>query len=95
MKRVGKVSGTVRLSGKDLTELREQRYQLDRGRCQWRKGKPDACGKWLPLHGDLMVRAHLAHTKSHGAGGGDTLSNTRILCFHHHIEAQHMKGLKG
>jgi hypothetical protein len=82
-------SGKVRLKGKALEQLREQRYALDRGRCQWK-----GCGLVLPLHGEVFNWAHLAHRKSRGAGGSDTIENTRILCFQHHIESEHTKGLK-
>lgn len=86
---VGKVSGKIRLSGDALEQLREQRYAIDRGRCTWK-----GCGICLPLHGDVFTRAHLAHIKSRGASGSDTIENTRIRCFHHHIEVEHTKGLK-
>jgi hypothetical protein len=86
--RVGKVSGTVRLSGAAMERLREQVYRRDGGRCQW----PN-CGELLPLHGSVFNRAHLAHIKSRGAGGGDTAPNVRILCYFHHIGCSHTKGL--
>lgn len=85
--RVGKVSGTVRRYGAAKTALRDERYELDKGRCQWQ-----GCGIWLPKDGSVFKRAHLAHILSLGAGGADTLDNTRILCFHHHIEVEHTKG---
>jgi hypothetical protein len=93
--RVGKVSGTVRLSGAAMERLREQRYEIDGGRCTWKQGEVDACGIWLPLYGSVFNRAHLAHILGHGAGGGDTIENTRIRCFHHHIELEHVKGIDG
>lgn len=88
-RRVGKVSGTVRLSGLAMERLREERYRLDRGRCTWA-----GCGVLLPLYGSVFNRSHLAHIVSHGAGGGDTIENTRTRCFSHHIEFEHVKGLK-
>jgi len=88
--RVGKVSGTVRLSGAAMERLREQVYRRDQGRCTW-----DGCGVLLPLYGSVFTRAHLAHIQSRGAGGSDTAENTRIRCFHHHIELEHVKGLDG
>lgn len=88
-RRVGKVSGTVRLSGAAMEHLREQRYRMDGERCTWK-----GCGVWLPLYGSVFNRAHLAHIKSHGAGGGDTIENTHIRCFLHHIEFEHTKGTK-
>ena len=88
--RIGKVSGTVRLSGAALERLREKVYQRDGGRCQWA-----LCGVWLPLYGSVFNRAHLAHLLSRGAGGSDTEANTRILCPQHHLGDEHTKGLKG
>lgn len=88
--RIGKVSGKIRLSGASMERLREKRYEIDGGKCTFK-----GCGIWLPLYGSVFNRAHLAHIKSHGAGGSDTLANTRIRCFHHHVEVEHMKGIKG
>lgn len=87
--RVGKVSGTVRLSGDAMERLRKRVYDRDGGRCQW-----PGCGIGLPLYGSLFNRAHLAHKKSRGAGGADTEDNTHILCPAHHLGAEHTKGLK-
>lgn len=92
--RVGKVSGTVRLSGQALERLRGRRYAMDNGRCTWRKGKPDACGKWMPFYGSVFNRAHMAHIKGRGAGGGDAIENTTTRCYMHHIEFEHVKGIK-
>lgn len=85
--RIGKVSGTVRLSGLAMERLRERVYRRDGGRCQWK-----GCGDILPLYGSVFTRAHLAHIKSRGAGGGDTMDNTRILCPVHHLINEHTKG---
>lgn len=84
---VGKVSGTVRLSGKELTELREQRWNLDKGICR-------LCG-WPTFFeprfdGDPLAY-DLAHIKSRGSGGGDTLENT--MTAHHSCHMKlHAKG---
>lgn len=88
-RRVGKVSGTVRLSGPAMRRLREFVYERDHGQCQW-----TGCGKVLPLQGDVFTRAHLAHFASRGAGGSDTAANTRILCPKHHLIDEHTKGIK-
>jgi hypothetical protein len=85
--RIGKVSGTVRLSGDAMERLRERVYRRDGGRCTWK-----GCGELLPLHGSVFNRAHLAHIKSRGAGGSDTAENTKILCPYHHLVCQHTKG---
>lgn len=88
--RIGKVTGKVRLSGAALEALRERRYRMDGGRCTWK-----GCGELLPLYGSIFRRAHLAHILSRGAGGSDTIENTRIRCYWHHIVCEHTKGLKG
>ena len=87
---IGKVSGKVRLSGSAMENLREIQYRKAGGRCQW----PE-CGKLLPLYGSVFTRAHLAHLQSRGAGGSDSIENTRILCPPHHLISEHTKGLKG
>ena len=88
-KRVGRVSGTVRLSGAAMEALRRSGMRSIVVAAHGR----DA-GSVLPLYGSVFNRAHLAHIKSHGAGGGDTLENTHIRCYHHHIEMEHTKGIK-
>lgn len=85
--RVGKVTGTVRLSGKELKQLREQRYELDRGRCR-------LCGLlayFEPRFDGDPLGYDLAHIKSRGSGGGDTLENT--MTAHHMCHMKlHAKG---
>jgi hypothetical protein len=78
----------VRLHGSALTNLRKQRYEIDKGLCQDKD-----CGVWVPLDGPLTVRAHLAHVRNKRMYG-DTLENTRIKCYHCHIELEHQKGIK-
>lgn len=90
--RVGKHTGKIRLSGMALEQPRERVYLRDDGRCQWRKGKPDACGVWLPFFGSVFTRAHMAHKRSRGASGSDIETNCRILCYTHHIDFEHSKG---
>jgi 5-methylcytosine-specific restriction endonuclease McrA len=87
--RVGKVSGKIRLSGQALEQLRERVYRRDRGRCQWK-----GCGVLLPLYGSVFTRGHAAHIVGRGAGGSDIAENMRLLCPHHHLDAEHTKGLK-
>ena len=76
----------VRLHGSALENLRKERYELDKGRCT-------KCDAPLPLDGPLTVRAHLAHVRNKRMWG-DTLENTRIKCYHCHIELEHQKGIK-
>ena len=78
---------TVRLKGAALTELRLRAYSRDNEMCV-------KCGKWLPLMGDVFTRAHMAHKKSRGAGGGDVLDNVEIKCYECHIINEHTKGIK-
>lgn len=87
--RVGKVTGKIRLSGLKLEALRESAYYRAGGRCQW-----SGCGAILPLYGSVFNRAHLIHLVSRGAGGSDTIENTRIGCYFHHIECEHATGEK-
>jgi 5-methylcytosine-specific restriction endonuclease McrA len=75
----------VRLDAKGMKALREERYEIDSGRCV-------VCGHRRPLDGGLRDRMHLAHIVSRGAGGSDTLENTVCKCYGCHIEVEH--GLK-
>jgi 5-methylcytosine-specific restriction endonuclease McrA len=86
-KRSGKPGklGIVRLYGKDLEALREACYMRDSGLCE-------VCGRWSPLHGDLMIRAHMAHRRGK-RNNGDTLGNVRILCPVHHGEEHNPKSV--
>jgi len=73
--------GIVRLYGKALTELRLAVWDRDRGICQ-------KCGDRLYYQarypGDPLAY-DMAHIKSRGAGGSDTLENTRALCHREHM----------
>lgn len=71
---------TIRLKGKDIEKLRRQVFERDRGFCQ-------SCGAWVSWE-----EGHMAHIKSRGAGGGDTLENTAWKCPHCHIIREHTKG---
>ena len=79
--RVGKVSGTVRLSGAAMERLRADCYWRDGGICQ-------ECGVRVhDLYPDWHPRKyHMAHIIGRGAGGGDVLSNVRTLCGEDHRE---------
>jgi 5-methylcytosine-specific restriction endonuclease McrA len=72
----------IRLEGKSLEALRDECYERDNGCCQ-------ECGKWLPRHGEVLFRAHMAHIKGRGRGGSDTIDNVRVLCAMHHGTTDH------
>jgi 5-methylcytosine-specific restriction endonuclease McrA len=71
----------VRLKGKALAELRHQCYHRDEGWCQ-------VCHMpvffWARFDGDPLAY-DMAHIKSRGAGGSDTLENVRTLCHKDHM----------
>lgn len=73
---------TVRLKGKAMEQLRWQVYRRANGFCE-------TCGKWVGF-----ADGHLSHIKSRGAGGGDTLENTRWKCVECHSGLEHTKGVK-
>jgi 5-methylcytosine-specific restriction endonuclease McrA len=83
-------TGTVRLDGQDLTELREACFRRDEMRC---------CSCGLRVNANLPDwhprRAHMAHIKSRGAGGSDILSNVRLLCAECHLVKEHAYGPSG
>jgi 5-methylcytosine-specific restriction endonuclease McrA len=82
--RVGKL-GIVRLDAAGMKALREERYELDKGCCV-------DCGVVRPLEGSVFSRMHLAHVVSRGAGGGDTISNTRSKCHRCHSNEHNAGG---
>ena len=78
---------TMRLTGHALTALRDERFALDNFRCV-------NCGR--KVNDDLpdwdKRKAHLAHIISRGAGGSDTIENTRTKCRDCHLELEHAGG---
>jgi 5-methylcytosine-specific restriction endonuclease McrA len=87
--RVGRVSGTVRLSGKAMEGLRRSRFAYDRGFCQ-------DCGKstfFTPRFDGDPDAFDLAHIRSRGAGGSDTLDNVVTKC--HRCHMREHAGRKG
>ena len=77
----------IRLKGKAYSDLRYAVWLRDGGRCQM-------CCAYvrlnLPNGGyDVFSCAHLAHIKSRGSGGADTMENTRILCPECHLNRDH------
>jgi|SRR5712664_879575 len=77
----------VYLAGLDTEACRMAVYVRANGRCQY-------CGKRLPLNGDLMWRAHLAH------GGNTKVSrcwcpeNLTLKCYHCHIVVEHNREVR-
>jgi len=72
----------IRLKGAAMSALRREVYERDGGCCV-------VCGRWVPLEGGLWERAHLAHIKSRGAGGGDVIDNVQIKCAECHLNREH------
>jgi len=77
-------SGRVRLTGEDLAELRRECYERDNQCCR-------VCG--VPLYFNARfdgdpIGYEMAHIKSRGAGGSDSLDNVRALCGKDH-RAEH------
>lgn len=71
----------IRLKGKELLGLRRQVAERANYRCQG-----VGCGKYTPFS-----KGHMAHIKSKGSGGDDSLENTEWLCFDCHIANGHLK----
>jgi 5-methylcytosine-specific restriction endonuclease McrA len=91
----------MRLTGKALEDLRRQCFERDGYRCQHIRAFPamkrgtvyDAkCDKQVTWDG--YRTGHMAHIKSRGAGGGDTLDNVITKCAECHIGREHTKGEK-
>ena len=75
-------SGRIRLKGKALEALRRERWVLDKGICA-------KCGQLTRFHAqfDRDPQAYdMAHIVSRGAGGSDTLENTKTLCHRDHMQ---------
>ena len=51
------------------------------------------CGEYAGLNVgtqfDVLKHGHVAHIKSYGAGGGDTMDNVKWKCHHCHIVKEH------
>lgn len=82
-------SGRVRLTGKELAALRAERWQVDGGACR-------KCG--IPTYFNARFAGDpqaydMAHIKSRGAGGSDSIENVETLCHKCHM-AMHTQGRK-
>ncbi|WP_297846267.1 hypothetical protein [Pseudomonas sp.] len=82
---IGKL-GIVRLTGEDLTRLREQCFARDGNRCV-------DCLNWVADHfPDWHDRkAHMAHVQNKRMYG-DTLENVRTKCRRCHMDIEHSGG---
>ena len=69
-------SGRIRLTGADIAELRRECWQRDGGCCQECLGRTF----YVPFYPGHPQGYEMAHIKSRGAGGSDTLENVRCLC---------------
>ncbi len=74
-------SKPIRLEGEAYAQFRKSVHVRESGICE-------GCNRYAPLlvNGvfDEFLCGHVAHIKSRGAGGGDTLKNVRWLCFKCH-----------
>ena len=77
---------TLRLTGKKKTEFRKAVAERALEFCE-------ICGVHAPRlwrgHFNRLWCGHVAHIKSYGAGGGDTMDNVKWKCNHCHIEIEH------
>ncbi len=79
----------VRLTGLELSTLRWMSWFRDAGRCK-------NCGVivyYSPRFDGDPLAYDMAHIKSRGAGGSDTLDNVKTLCHTCHMR-EHAKGSK-
>lgn len=74
--------GTIRLSGRELENLRLACLQRDKGKCRECGARvSDSLPAWHPLKYDM------AHIRSRGAGGSDELGNVKTNCHECHMKA--------
>ena len=72
-----------RLDADGMTKLRMQRFGMDDFRCQHVTSHGLAFVKCMAQV--TWLTGHLAHIKSRGAGGHDTIENTYTCCAEHHM----------
>ena len=77
-------AGVVRLTGKDMTQLRVDMFVRDKSCCV-------VCGKWCRFDADPLDprSGHMAHIIPRSRGGSDTLENVRLLCRDDHLIGDH------
>ena len=81
----------VRLDGDGMARLRAQRFEMDGYRCQHIR-LPNTQASYKCLRRVTWENGHLAHVKSRGAGGGDTIENTVTKCAGCHLVREHVLG---
>ncbi len=69
--------GIIRLKGPALAALRRARFAMDHWKCA-------DCGRSVS-----WASGHLAHIVGRGAGGSDTMENTRTKCDDCHLVQEH------
>ena len=78
----------VRLKGKAKSEFRRAVAERANFKCE-------DCGRYVPslIYGVFCVFncGHVAHIKSYGVGGGDTMENVKWKCYSCHILKEHWK----
>ena len=77
-------TGTVRVTGSDMEELRRACFDRDGGRCV-------VCGVALLWERGEWLSMHMAHVRGRGAGGSDVLENVVSKCPGHHWEEHNPK----
>ena len=84
--KIGKL-GIVRLTGKDLAQLRIDCFQRDKFTCQ-------ECGIHVTVftYSAASNAANMAHIQSRGAGGSDVISNVQTLCHLCHMKEHNAGG---
>jgi hypothetical protein len=82
----------IRLKGRAYTKFRREVHDRAGGHCE-------RCGRYAPLLVDgvfdVFTCGHVAHKRSVGAGGSDTMDNVRWECYNCHIGLEHIKGDRG
>lgn len=89
MIKVGKL-GIVRLTGKDMVQLRRDVFERDGYRCKHfipPNMRAQFCNKLVSWE-----YGHLCHIKSRGAGGSDTTENTFVGCAECHMKSHNVGG---
>jgi 5-methylcytosine-specific restriction endonuclease McrA len=79
-------TGTIRLHGRHLEQLRLAVFTRDKSACV-------DCGTHVAWDG--FFRGHMSHIKSRGAGGSDCLENCVVKCRFCHLGKDHAYGPSG
>ena len=82
----------VRLKGKAKTQLRRDCFERDSYRCQHMVSYGTfmgPCARAVTWESGHQGSGHMAHIKSLGANGSDTLDNVTTRCAEHHLVDMH------